>query len=150
MKCSEIRRAISRELDGELERSRVEDLEKHLETCDECRGYRASMQRIYSLHSRLAEAEPPSRLHGNVMSSIEEPAGRVRSNLWFRFAVPAAAALVMFLGFLAGERIAEMVGPENGNGQNDVFGLEYLEELPPGSIGELMLADSDGGESDER
>ncbi|MCK4349827.1 MAG: hypothetical protein KAX13_03160, partial [Candidatus Krumholzibacteria bacterium] len=60
-----------------------------------------------------------------------------------------AAVLVVFLGLLAGGRLAEMIGPVNGNGQTDVFGLEYLEELPPGSIGELILADSEGGNGDE-
>lgn len=150
MKCSEMRRDISRELDGELEQSRAEALATHLEACEECRVYRASMQQLYSLHSGLVEAEPSSRLLPSVMSALEEQARRDRQGWWYRIAVPAAVALVVFLGVLAGGRIAEMAVPSNGNGQTDVFGLEYLEELPPGSIGELMLADSEGGGEDER
>ena len=150
MKCSETRRDISRELDGELEPSRAEALATHLEACEDCRSYRESMQRLFSLHSGLEEAEPPSMLLPSVMSALEQPARRDRSSWWLRFAVPAAAALVVFFGLLAGGRLAEMVGPVNENGQTDLFGLEYLEELPPGSIGELILADSEGGKGDER
>ena len=150
MKCSDMRRESSRELDGELEQSRAEALATHLGTCEECRSYRESMQQLYSLHEGLVEAEPPAGLLPSVMSELEQPARRDRSGWWPRFAVPAAAALVVFLGVLAGGRLAEMASPVNGNGQTDVFGLEYLEELPPGSIGELILADSEGGNGDEQ
>jgi anti-sigma factor RsiW len=149
MKCSDIRKEISRELDGELEQSSAEALALHLETCEDCCSYRESMLQLFSLHSGLEEAEPPLRLLPSVMSALEGSARRDRSSWWFRFAVPAAAVLVIFLGLLAGGRLAEMIGPVNGNGQTDIFGLEYLEELPPGSIGELILADSEGGNGDE-
>jgi anti-sigma factor RsiW len=150
MKCGDMRRDISRQLDGELERSRAEELERHLEACESCRSFQAEMLSIYSLHEGLAESDAPSTLLPGVMSTLEETRQRSRARWWYRLALPAAAALVMFLGVLAGGRIAEMVGPADGNGQADVFGLEYLEEMPPGSIGELMLADSEGSESDER
>jgi anti-sigma factor RsiW len=150
MKCSDMKKEISRELDGELEQPRAEALAAHLETCEDCRDYRASMQQLYFLHSGLVEVEAPFLLLPSVMSALEESARRDRSSWWLRLAVPAMVALVLFLGVLVGGRLAEMVGPVNGNGQADVFGLEYLEELPPGSIGELMLADSEGGNGDER
>lgn len=150
MECSEKRRDISRQLDGELERSRAEELERHLEACDSCRSYRAEMLKLYSLHEGLAEQDAPAALLSGVMSALGDTQRGGRARWWHRLAVPAAAALVMFLGVLAGGRIADMVGPANGNGQADVFGLEYLEELPPGSIGDLMLAESEGSESDEQ
>ena len=150
MKCSDMRRDISSELDGELEQSRALELEKHLEICEDCRSYRSAMIRIYSIHEGLVEAEPPAGLVPSVMSALEDPGRRERTGFWRRLMVPAAAALVVFLGIMAGAQIAEMVSPSNGNGQSDVFGLEYLEELPPGSIGELMMADSEGGNGDEQ
>jgi predicted anti-sigma-YlaC factor YlaD len=150
MKCSDARKDISRGLDGELAQSGSEGLAGHLAVCEECRAYRSLMSRLFSVHSDFEEIDPPAGLVPSVMSAIEDRDRRGRQTWWFRFAVPAAAATVVFLGVLAGGRLAEMAGPANGNGQTDVFGLEYLEELPPGSIGDMMLADSEGGNGDER
>ena len=51
---------------------------------------------------------------------------------------------------MAGGNLMEMFLPSNGTDATEVFGLEYLEEHPPGSVGELMLAGVDGGVEDER
>ena len=85
------------------------------------------------------------------MDAVEERrTGPTWTHGWLRFALPAAAAVVLFLGVLAGGNLIEVIMPSNGTDAAEVFGLEYLEEHPPGSVGELMLAEAEGGAEDER
>jgi anti-sigma factor RsiW len=151
MKCSDIRKRISRELDGLLDEEERAALAGHLEGCDDCREFRAALSRLHALHGSAEEVDPPASLLPSIMYAVE---GRgqapARASDWLRFALPAAAAVVLFLGILAGASLTELIMPSNGTDANGVLGLEYLEEHPPGSVGELMLAGVEGGVEDER
>jgi anti-sigma factor RsiW len=144
-----MRGEISRELDGELDEAGRELLRSHIATCSDCREFRESLLELRSLHKELTELEPPRNLVTAVMDVLEEPEEQGLLQGWLRIVIPAAAALVVFLGVLAGGRLAELLMPSNGTDTASVFGLEYLEEHPPGSIGELMLAESEGGADGE-
>jgi anti-sigma factor RsiW len=144
-----VRKNISKELDGELDDAERVYLREHLETCADCRAFRASLIELRSIHAGLEECEPPPALRAGILEALEEPAAAGWWNGWIRIAVPAAAALVVFLGVLAGGRLAELLVPSNGSDMAKAFGLEYLEEHPPGSIGELILVDARGGDGDE-
>jgi predicted anti-sigma-YlaC factor YlaD len=151
MKCSDVRKEISRELDGVLDEERLSFLAGHLESCDACREFRAALARVHSLHRAEEELDPPMSLLPSIMDAVEERgAGPTWARGWLRFALPAAAAVVLFLGILAGGSLTEMLLTSNGTDVAEVFGLEYLEEHPPGSVGELMLAGVEGGVEDER
>lgn len=151
MKCGEIRKGISRELDGTLSEEELRTVESHLESCEACREFRAAFAELHSLHREAEVFDPPVSLLPSIMEAVEERSkGWTWTHGWLRFALPAAAAVVLFLGILAGGNLIEMVLPSNGTDASKVFGLEYLEEHPPGSIGELMLAEAEGGARDER
>ena len=151
MKCSDVRREISRELDGALDEERRSILADHLEICDDCRLFRAAVAELHSLHRTAEEMDPPAYLLPSIMDAVaERRVGAVRARRWLGFALPAAAAVVLFLGILAGGSIMKMILPTNGTDAREVFGLEYLDEHPPGSVGELILAVAEGGEEDER
>ena len=151
MKCSDVRKEISRELDGMLDERELSSLARHLESCDACREFRAVLAELHSLHRDAEVLDPPISLLTSIMDAVEErSAGRTWTHGWLRFALPAAAAVVLFLGILAGSNLTEMFLPSNGTDAAEVFGLEYLEEHPPGSVGELMLAGAEGGVEDER
>jgi hypothetical protein len=55
MKCNKAQEWISLELDGQLAPEHVPCLQDHLETCDDCRGYRADLQ----LGLRMLQATEP-------------------------------------------------------------------------------------------
>lgn len=151
MKCSDVRREISRELDGALDEERISVFTDHLETCDDCRLFRAALAELHSLHRTAEDLDPPPSLLPSIMDAVgERGAGPAWAGGWLRFALPAAAAVVLFLGILAGGSLMKMLLPSNGTDASEVFGLEYLEEHPPGSIGELMLAGVEGGVEDEQ
>ena len=151
MKCSDIRKRISRGLDGRLGDEERAAVARHLEGCDECREFEAALYRLHALHRNAEEVEPPASLLPSIMYAVEERGkAPARMSGWLRFALPVAAAVVLFLGILAGASLTELIMPSNGTDGNGVFGLEYLEEHPPGSLGELMLAEVEGGVDDER
>jgi predicted anti-sigma-YlaC factor YlaD len=151
MKCSDIRKRISRELDGVLKEEELSAVTGHLEVCDSCREFRAALSRLHALHRNAEEMDPPASLFPSIMFAVEERGqAPARAGGWLRFALPAAAAVVLFLGILAGGNLTELILPSNGADANGVLGLEYLGEHPPGSVGELMLAEAEGGGEDER
>jgi len=151
MKCSDVRREISRELDGALDEERLSALADHLEGCEDCRLFRSALAQLHSLHMGEEEVDPPARLLPAILGAVEERgAGRARIRSRLGFALPAAAAVVLFLGILAGGSLTKLMPPANGTDASEVFGLEYLDEHPPGSVGELMLAGVEGGVDDER
>ncbi len=151
MKCSDIRKRISRELDGLLNEEDSAAVARHLESCEDCREFKAALSRLHQLHHDAEEVEPPVSLLPSIMYAVEERVkAPARASGWLRFALPAAAAVALFLGILAGGSLTELIMPGNGTDANGVLGLEYLEEHPPGSIGELMLAGVEGGVDDEQ
>jgi hypothetical protein len=67
---------------------------------------------------------------------------------WLRFALPAAAAAVFVLGFWVGSLMHERYG--GGSASSLASGaagleLEYLDEYPPGSFGDILAASYEGG-----
>ena len=151
MKCSDVRKEISKELDGVLDKEQLSVLAGHLESCEACREFRAALTQLHSLHLTAEELDPPMSLLPSIMDAVEERgAGPAWTRGWLRFALPAAASVVLFLGILAGGILTDMLLPSNGTDAAEVFGFEYLEEHPPGSVGELMLAGVEGGVEDER
>mgnify|MGYP001056375631 CR=1 FL=1 len=151
MKCSDVRKWISQELDGLLSDENRSVLTVHLESCEACREFRATLAELHSLHRTAGELDPPGSLLPSIMEAVEEEsAGRTWTHGWLRYALPAAAAVVLVLGIIAGGNLTDILLPSNGSDAAEVFGLEYLEEHPPGSIGELMLAETEGGADDER
>lgn len=151
MRCSDVRKMISRELDGMLAGEDIPAVSSHLESCEACREFKAALVELHSLHRDAEAFEPPVSLLQSIMDAVEERnTGRTWTRGWLRFALPAAAAVVLFLGILAGGSLTEALRPSNGSDVAEVFGLEFLEEHPPGSVGELMLAEAEGGVGDER
>ncbi len=145
MDCNRFRLMLSRELDGELDARGQDELQRHLGECPECRGYRLVLLETAACHRELPEAGPPPAILAAVMAEIE---GRNRDAAawWYRIAVPAAAVLIMLLGLGAGVSLNEAMLAENGNGVEEVLGLEQLDDYPPGSFGEILVAATEGGD----
>jgi len=148
MDCREYRRIVSRELDGSVEETEGASLERHMESCPACRRFREAAFAAASLHRRIIEVAPPADL----ASSIVARAARRREGAWLggwlRFAIPAAAAAAV-IGIWLGGVLTQHFASGTGSSRTDVLELEYLDEYPPGSMGDL-LAVSDAGGSNER
>ena len=148
MDCSDVRRLLSREIDGELDPSRLKELEAHLERCESCRRAREDLRETYALHRRLGEIEPPLTLVPEIMTAVEGPQRRSRFTGFFRAAVPIAAAVVLILGIYAGVFLSGLHETTGVDQQLAALELEFLDSYPPGSMGDLLMEATEGGDDD--
>ena len=96
---------IGAELDGELSAAEQAALRAHLETCENCRRYRAAVLAVSdALQNELAE--PPASLSAGVMARVRASGGAGKQRRPRRFgpsarlaALAAALALVIWAGF---------------------------------------------------
>ncbi len=145
MRCEEFKRSIIRDLDGEASAGEVESLKRHLEACESCRHLQESFSRIDSLHRGLEEHEVPESIVEAVLREVED-VGTVRMAGWLRIATAAAAAVVVFLGVKVGGYLdSAFFTPEK---EVAVLELEHLDEYPPDSIGDILIAAAEGGEDE--
>jgi predicted anti-sigma-YlaC factor YlaD len=118
MDCSMYRREISRLLDGELDRSSVQELERHLELCADCRK---AWERMTALNEELVSLDPevpPLGLAARVKDRIAKERARAVPHtgipLWLR--VPLFALIVLTavgLGNLAGRSVENLLTAES-------------------------------------
>lgn len=126
MKCDEIERWVSDDLDGALTPKYKESLESHLSACPACREYRRQIRRIQAESIRLVgpEVSPEhlEALSAGIMGKLRlerqgKEAGRALPLIWrwARLAAPAVLALALGLLLLRGR------GEEL---QDDMFSFE--------------------------
>jgi anti-sigma factor RsiW len=145
MECSGYQRLISRMIDGECDDVERESVDVHLRECERCRAFFASMRDVNALHRGLGETSPPLTLTARVMAAVEQPERRSRFAGLMRAAVPVAAAAVLILGFYAGSCLVALYGQPVSNGRLAALELEYLDEYPPGSVGDVVMTATEGG-----
>jgi hypothetical protein len=69
---------------------------------------------------------------------------------WLRLTVSAGAAAAVVLGIWIGGLIRESYTVKSVESRTDVLELKYLDELPPGSISEILMASNEGGGNGQR
>jgi predicted anti-sigma-YlaC factor YlaD len=145
VECNDARKYISKELDGELQQRERELLRRHLDSCEGCRTFRDSVLEVTVLHRGMAEVEAPPALLPAVMAAFEEHEPAAARKWWLGIPVPAISVLALLLGISIGGFLIDAFTPAGANGQADVLELEYLDEYPPQSIGEVLLSNAEGG-----
>ncbi len=148
MDCRDFRKMLSREIDGEIDHADEASLAAHLEVCESCRRAHAAMREATRLHRGLAQLAPPRTLVTDVMAGIGERERRGRLTGFFRIALPIAAAAVLVLGVYTGIFLGDLVRKPVINGDLAVLELEYLDEFPPGSAGDVIMAAMEGGDDE--
>jgi hypothetical protein len=146
--CGEFRRLASREADGVLDAAGRERLDRHVESCAGCLRFRDAVAACVSAHRRVEDVSPPTDLVSRIMAAAAEPRGAWFPG-WMKVALPAAATATAVLGIWIGGLLIDRLAPADTQSQADVLELQYLNEYPPGSVGELLMA-SNGGGGDER
>lgn len=115
MRCTQAKKLVSEYVDGVLDERRSAELERHLDSCEECRELLQDFQGIVREARDMKTVTPPDTAWEKISGAlagprIEEPAGRAvrrerparafflsRHPLWSA----AAAALVLVVGGLA-------------------------------------------------
>ena len=107
--CEYYEELICASLDGELTAEEERELREHLETCENCRGFLASMEAVSGAAAR-GLPEPPADLADRVMAAVRAENVKTKKKIvpfprWTRAAaLAAAAALVIWAGFSLGTR----------------------------------------------
>jgi predicted anti-sigma-YlaC factor YlaD len=148
MDCRKFRTMISRELDGALDGAGRGELDAHLAVCEACRRFRELSLAGLSAHRSARDAEPPASLLPSILAAVEVAPRRRWTGGWLRLAVPAAAAAAVVFGVWIGGLMRETYAPAVAGSQTDVLELTYLDEYPPGSMGEILMASNGGGEDE--
>jgi predicted anti-sigma-YlaC factor YlaD len=150
MDCRIFRRMVSRELDGALDGAGRADLDSHLASCAGCRRFRDLSLAGLSMHRSVREADPPPSLLSSILAAAEVGPRRGWMRGWLRVAVPAAATAAAVFGVWIGSLMHESYAPARAGNQTDVLELTYLDEYPPGSLGEILMTSSEGGGDEQR
>jgi hypothetical protein len=141
---------VSRELDGALDGAGREDLDTHLASCAGCRRFRDLSLAGLSVHSSVAEVDPPSSLLPSILAAVEVGPRRGWMHGWLRLAVPTAAAAAVVFGVWIGGFMHKSYAPASAGNQTDVLELTYLDEYPPGSLGDILMTSNGGGGDEQR
>jgi len=150
MDCRKFRRMVSRELDGALDGAGRADLESHLASCAGCRRFRDLSLAGLSVHSSVTEVDPPSSLLPSILAAVEVGPRWGWMHGWLRLAVPTAAAAAVVFGVWIGGFMHKSYAPASAGNQTDVLELTYLDEYPPGSLGDILMTSNGGGGDEQR
>ena len=120
MRCRKARKCISRHVDGELTGRKAVRLERHLESCGECRSLVDDFRKIAGAAAHLDSPEPSDKVWKNIRTTLTVPERhpareryRLRPRPLFGLSVPAlryagVAALAVVLvasGIVLGTRL---------------------------------------------
>jgi hypothetical protein len=117
MTCTQVREQLPALLDDRLATAAVRDLRAHLAACPDCERELAALSQTLRALDAMPTPSPTPRLRARVYAAIaaEEhalrsapapiaPAPRSARPLWFRLIQPLAAAALLALGFILGQR----------------------------------------------
>jgi hypothetical protein len=117
MTCTQVREQLPALLDDRLATAAVRDLRAHLAACPDCERELAALSQTLRALDAMPTPSPTPRLRARVYAAIaaEEhalrsapapiaPAPRSARPLWFRWIQPLAAAALLALGFILGQR----------------------------------------------
>ena len=120
MECSQIKELLSEYMDGMLDKETADLVEKHLETCEDCREELASLRAISEELSSLESVEAPADFLNKVHERIEQRSlvSRVirsifvptRLKIPFQLATAAAMAVLVFSLFNVIQSEKQIVG----------------------------------------
>ncbi len=142
MRCHKARKCISRHVDGELAGRKAVRLERHFESCGECRALVDDFRKIAGAAARLDSPEPSDKVWRNIRATLtaadRAPAGesfRLRPRPLFGLSVPALryvgiAALAVVLiasGVVLGTRLGRQ-GIPGGLDAGEKYILAKLDE----------------------
>jgi anti-sigma factor RsiW len=142
MKCTHVRKMISRYVDDALIPDEKKAFDSHIERCASCRE---GLEETRALHQMFAAAErfpAPFGFTTRVLANLEEQERSRRRRLptirpFFLGAAQVAFALVVItIGTISGNLLlAERANPMGQAAVQETFSLDLFQATPPDSIG---------------
>ncbi len=148
MKCYFDRNLILRVADGEASRDEKAGVEEHLSQCSTCSRFYRLLNRMNQIHRDMAEQDPPARLFLSVIEQVKKYRRRIRAhNRLIRVAVPVFSVLIVILSVKVGTLISTILNCDNSK-HAEALKLEYLDEHPPNSAGDIFTTVMEEKEDD--
>ncbi len=149
MKCSQIRRMVSRYVDDELKPEDRKAFLSHIQSCDTCRKELEETQQVMQILASAERFEAPYAFAERVMARIGETE-ELRSSwlrrmfagqlLFVRAAQVAFALVVILIGLVSGNILTGAGPAERQQAIQDTFSLDLFQATPPGSIGGVYVS----------
>jgi hypothetical protein len=137
MKCAKAIKLISEYIDGDLDEGKASFLDKHMDTCQDCRELLKDFQQIKQTAKGLSKREPSGQTWFRIQARIKEktqgpvPEPRVRFLLFparLRYAVSASLLIFVVVGAVViGVRVWNREGTVKGNNGQE-FALAKIQE----------------------
>ncbi len=108
MKCSDVRENLSLYIDGELEKLEAEEIEKHFESCDDCKKEMLFFKDMINAVGSIEEKELPQNFHSDMMQKIENEEKRqyfFKRGVFSKMTTIAAGVVVIMCVVLGGKQI---------------------------------------------
>jgi predicted anti-sigma-YlaC factor YlaD len=142
MKCTHVRRMISRYMDEELGLDEKKAFDLHIQGCASCREGLEDARALHRMFVSTERFPAPYGFATRVLANLEEKQGsRLRSLLsirpfFLRTTQVAFALVVMTVGIVSGNvLLTERPNPVGQTAVQETFSLDLFQATPPDSIG---------------
>jgi len=105
MKCKDIHKNLLLYPDNELEAGLKASIEKHLEECDDCRGFSAFLKEEMQIIGREKKQKVSPFFFTRLSSRLDEKQDYRQQTLWNRVAQPAFFTLILVAAIYGGLRM---------------------------------------------
>ena len=154
MKHREIRKKLLRYIDGELPQDDKEEIQLHLEHCEQCRKDVQSLSGVWKLSQSIERMQPSPFLWNKISAQLEGKTQKRRlvhkAGVFIRqVAQPALTvaivAMALFVGIQIGgylntKTLSRQQTTQTTNELQNEFGLQNFQLLTSGSLGGEMAA----------
>ena len=142
MRCSKIRRKLSRFIDNEMTDSQKKEIENHLTVCENCQRVYQTLLQSWELLNVLPSPEPTPFLYTRIRARLSEQAG-TKSREWMeRILVPLSATAAVIIGIVIGSIVgANGHVPDSVSvaetGVTGSIDLGAFDDMPESSLGQI-------------
>ncbi len=157
MKCHDIQKKLSAYQDGELRLGELEEISRHLLSCQSCREQYEMFDQVWQSLGKLDEIRPEPWFYAQIVRKIKEPRERgllpTLERLFRPLRTPAIASILLAIGILTGAYLGNILArcdflpfrpTQPTYSQEVVFdSLKAFDPAPPGTLahGYLQMAD---------
>jgi len=105
MKCKTLHKDLIFYLDNELPIEKRKEIERHLETCADCRYFYSFLQAEMQIIGKEKNPEPSPFFFTRLSARMDERPDFRQQSLWNRVAQPAFFSLILIAGIYGGLRL---------------------------------------------
>ncbi len=132
MQCKEVKKIISRYIDGEMTEELKGSFEAHLKSCPGCQTQCMKIARMWDTLSDLPELKPNAWAFTRLQAQLDQPVVQSVPSLWDRLLIPATSMIMLMTGLWLGSLTWNANNSEVAQkSSEDVWENAYTESIEP-------------------